>query len=58
MSMFSGMTVSAATVLIDTWWNVNKNVICYTTTGKAVLIDTWWNVNVDSVWCNCLCSVF
>ena len=32
-------------VLIDTWWNVNSNVYCFTTQDNAVLIDTWWNVN-------------
>ena len=34
-----------ASVLIDTWWNVNKDHIAYTIPVYPVLIDTWWNVN-------------
>ena len=33
-------------VLIDTWWNVNKVRAKVFEEGKAVLIDTWWNVNL------------
>ena len=33
------------TVLIDTWWNVNKIKELVITQIKRVLIDTWWNVN-------------
>ena len=32
-------------VLIDTWWNVNKVRAKVFEEGKPVLIDTWWNVN-------------
>ncbi len=40
-----GLVYELITVLIDTWWNVNKNqrpirFVCF-----RVLIDTWWNVN-------------
>ena len=37
---------SNRSVLIDTWWNVNKYTpddLVYT---GDVLIDTWWNVNI------------
>ena len=33
------------TVLIDTWWNVNKFSNASFLHAKRVLIDTWWNVN-------------
>ena len=33
-------------VLIDTWWNVNREKDIFINTGTKVLIDTWWNVNV------------
>ena len=33
-------------VLIDTWWNVNKVRAKVFEEGKPVLIDTWWNVNI------------
>ena len=36
-----------ASVLIDTWWNVNKDHIAYTIPVYPVLIDTWWNVNAQ-----------
>ena len=32
-------------VLIDTWWNVNKEGIAFSEYIGSVLIDTWWNVN-------------
>ncbi len=32
-------------VLIDTWWNVNLEVVLFPNAMEAVLIDTWWNVN-------------
>ena len=35
------------TVLIDTWWNVNKYFLLENVVGDKVLIDTWWNVNVS-----------
>ena len=35
-------------VLIDTWWNVNKSFDDMTEQTAIVLIDTWWNVNYDS----------
>ena len=38
------MTVGQS-VLIDTWWNVNKNANLAFMEIFAVLIDTWWNVN-------------
>ena len=38
-----------ASVLIDTWWNVNKDHIAYTIPVYPVLIDTWWNVNKDHI---------
>ena len=34
-------------VLIDTWWNVNKEPGCLGSTSSNVLIDTWWNVNSE-----------
>ena len=33
-------------VLIDTWWNVNKEYLDTTKAIDGVLIDTWWNVNM------------
>ena len=33
------------TVLIDTWWNVNRGTGEDILKHFAVLIDTWWNVN-------------
>ena len=35
------------TVLIDTWWNVNKMKPAQKLYEDIVLIDTWWNVNTD-----------
>ncbi len=35
------------TVLIDTWWNVNKLRDTPVLADRIVLIDTWWNVNYD-----------
>ena len=32
-------------VLIDTWWNVNKDTPQNRNKAMRVLIDTWWNVN-------------
>ena len=32
-------------VLIDTWWNVNLNILSIIIIFFIVLIDTWWNVN-------------
>ena len=34
-----------------------ESIVKYCFFIVLVLIDTWWNVNVDSVLCNCLCSV-
>ena len=34
------------TVLIDTWWNVNKSGYHVFANVPKVLIDTWWNVNM------------
>ena len=39
------LTLETATVLIDTWWNVNINNYDSHTKSTTVLIDTWWNVN-------------
>ena len=36
------------TVLIDTWWNVNKLRDTPVLADRIVLIDTWWNVNFFS----------
>ena len=36
---------SSATVLIDTWWNVNPIRLVTHCAAAFVLIDTWWNVN-------------
>ena len=33
------------TVLIDTWWNVNLQLVRHLRPLQHVLIDTWWNVN-------------
>ena len=38
--------LSALTVLIDTWWNVNMIQIQKIPNLFLVLIDTWWNVNM------------
>ena len=32
-------------VLIDTWWNVNRDHPIAFSFDVYVLIDTWWNVN-------------
>ena len=37
-----------STVLIDTWWNVNKILAIKSHKILTVLIDTWWNVNYVS----------
>ncbi len=34
-----------SSVLIDTWWNVNKLRDTPVLADRIVLIDTWWNVN-------------
>ena len=34
-------------VLIDTWWNVNKQDVTIFVMDEIVLIDTWWNVNYN-----------
>ena len=36
-----------SSVLIDTWWNVNKLRDTPVLADRIVLIDTWWNVNYD-----------
>ena len=36
-------------VLIDTWWNVNKDEQVSLLSRNSVLIDTWWNVNISCV---------
>ena len=36
-------------VLIDTWWNVNREDCHTLILTDTVLIDTWWNVNVHVV---------
>ena len=38
-----------ASVLIDTWWNVNYCSLHQGYNLRAVLIDTWWNVNKDHI---------
>ena len=38
---------SSATVLIDTWWNVNEFTVFVVSPSPEVLIDTWWNVNTN-----------
>ena len=35
-------------VLIDTWWNVNREQTFPIGRILKVLIDTWWNVNDGS----------
>ena len=42
-------TVPSTTVLIDTWWNVNKIATSTTREILNVLIDTWWNVNMEKL---------
>ena len=42
----NGLWQVPATVLIDTWWNVNDEYTAKHGKPEAVLIDTWWNVNV------------
>ena len=41
----SPLAMASVTVLIDTWWNVNKFVYYKLCNTRFVLIDTWWNVN-------------
>ena len=41
----SSVVACKKTVLIDTWWNVNKEYLDTTKAIDGVLIDTWWNVN-------------
>ena len=36
-------------VLIDTWWNVNSELVSQLEYIHEVLIDTWWNVNSELV---------
>ena len=38
-----------ASVLIDTWWNVNNGGFGTSHTSDNILIDTWWNVNLSSL---------
>ena len=40
-----GIGADAYSVLIDTWWNVNKILAIKSHKILTVLIDTWWNVN-------------
>ena len=43
----SGKTTHIAfLVLIDTWWNVNREDCHTLILTDTVLIDTWWNVNI------------
>ena len=37
------------TVLIDTWWNVNRQDSNRDQLQCLVLIDTWWNVNMKDI---------
>ena len=41
----TGSETESATVLIDTWWNVNDFFTEEIENLLNVLIDTWWNVN-------------
>ena len=43
----SPLAMASVTVLIDTWWNVNKFVYYKLCNTRFVLIDTWWNVNKE-----------
>ena len=43
----SELDAANATVLIDTWWNVNAEPKGFRAWADKVLIDTWWNVNVE-----------
>ena len=45
MKVLIERTGLSKSVLIDTWWNVNKALSCLPTDIRSVLIDTWWNVN-------------
>ena len=54
--MFSNFKTTSlgGSVLIDTWWNVNKLIHTVQCTCDLVLIDTWWNVNF---WISGTCPV-
>ena len=41
----SNLKETQASVLIDTWWNVNLAQSHWEKVAYKVLIDTWWNVN-------------
>ena len=45
------MSLLSGSVLIDTWWNVNKKTSRFITNDASVLIDTWWNVNYILIAC-------
>ena len=40
-------SLESVSVLIDTWWNVNRIVTGISSLAQKVLIDTWWNVNTS-----------
>ena len=40
-------------VLIDTWWNVNGDIVVALEDDRIVLIDTWWNVNKFTIFIFC-----
>ena len=39
--------VQRSGVLIETYWNVNKDVVDAMQKTRQVLIETYWNVNLD-----------
>ena len=47
-----------ASVLIDTWWNVNQLKLPKWLKTPQVLIDTWWNVNFSPLSSVCLSLSF
>ena len=50
---FTNYLKEAGFVLIDTWWNVNQNVVATQKRKYKVLIDTWWNVKFsESINCH------
>ena len=45
--------MNSTSVLIDTWWNVNRYYRNETWGNSKVLIDTWWNVNLITMFSFC-----
>ena len=42
--------MSKATVLIETYWNVKRDVVDAMQKTRQVLIETYWNVKLERVY--------